>query len=535
MKKFNLFLCLWAVTATAASNETRRIDCVQVNQAGYLPQAFKVCLCENPPRPEFRVQRLDEETEKRCWHDVFTGTFRKLSETSALYEGDFTAVTRPGDYRIVCGTKTAVSAYDLGRDFRGVVSAPFDIREGVYDSAKRSMLNYYLWQRCGSKKGWAGVCHQEKCPLVDAKGTKVGELDARGGYHQSCDLRKWADGLSLCAFNLLRFAEKGAPRWDDGELEEEVRWGIDYFYRISTGSDFVYDSQFVPIGWGPYRYYNRPAPFGAQANVVMLFARAARFFGEKDSATAAKLLERARKIFVQMEENPFFEKAQPSGELPLPGGTQPWETWYQFNYRTTALGFTQRGSAALELYRTTKEARYAELAKAYGAQALRQETAGEKIEVNCSYSRALSGKRLFLELAREFGEDDWTRAAAARAEEIVALTEKHGGPSTVYQGTVSIGFMTQAAYLLEAAEVLGRPAWRRTAQRLIDYAFGANPDNSSLIDGVGYNQVRRPVFGQFYPSTPQIPGAVLHRVRGEYDMPAVAWTLLSVRLLEDAK
>lgn len=128
MRKINLLLCLWAVTATAASNETRRIDCVQVNQAGYLPQAFKVCLCENPPRPEFRVQRLDEETEKRCWHDVYTGTFRKLPDSSALYEGDFTAVTRPGDYRIVCGTKTAVSAYDLGRDFHGVVSAPFGVR-----------------------------------------------------------------------------------------------------------------------------------------------------------------------------------------------------------------------------------------------------------------------------------------------------------------------------------------------------------------------------------------------------------------------
>ena len=128
MKKYCLVLCLSAVAAGAATDEVRRIDCVQVNQAGYLPQAFKVCLCENPPRLEFRVQRLDEETGKRCWHDVFTGTFRKLPETSALYEGDFTAVTRPGDYRIVCGTKTAASAYDLGRDFRGVVPAPFGVR-----------------------------------------------------------------------------------------------------------------------------------------------------------------------------------------------------------------------------------------------------------------------------------------------------------------------------------------------------------------------------------------------------------------------
>lgn len=544
MRSVCLAVCLLCVSADAVTNESCRvvqtandrprcrIDCIQVNQAGYLPRAFKVCLCEEPPRLEFRVQRLDEETGRRCWHDVFCGTFRKCPQSSTLYEGDFSELTRSGDYRIVCGTKTAPSAHDLGRDFRGVVSAPFDIREGVYDSATRSMLNYYLWQRCGSKKGWAGVCHQEKCPLVDVKGEKVGELDARGGYHQSCDLRKWADGLSLCAFNLLRFAEMGAPRWDDGELDEELRWGIDYFYRVSSGADFVYDSQFVPIGWGPYRYYNRPAPLGAQANVVMLFARAARFFREKDASYSQRLLERAKRIFVQMEENPFFEKPQPSGELPLPGGTQPWETWYQFNYRTTALGFTQRGSAALELYRTTKSAQYADLAKKYATQALRLEANGEKIEVNCGYSRVLSGKRLFLELAREFAEEKWMRAATDRAEEIVSLTDQHGGPSTIYQGTLSIAFIIQASYLLEAAEVLKRSEWRRTAQRLVDFAFGANPDNSSLIEGVGYNQVRRPVFGQFYPSTPQIPGAVLHRVRGEYDMPAVSWMLLAVRKLE---
>ncbi len=513
-------------------NRPDKFDRIQVNQVGYLPNAPKMCFCEAPPKLAFRVQRLDEATGKRRWHDVFVGRFKRVSQSAAFFGGDFSCVTQPGNYRIVCGAMTPDNPYDIGIDYDGVVSEPFDVREGVYEPAARSFLNYYLWQRCGSRKGWAGLCHQDMCPLVDGCGNKIGELNARGGYHQSCDLRNWADGISLSAFNLLRYAEMGVPRWDDGELEEELRWGIDYFCRISSGSNYVYDSQFVPIGWGPRRYYARPAALGAQANVVMLFSRAARFFAKKDPAYAERLLDRARKIFVQMEENPFFGKAQPSGELSLPGGSQPWERFYRFNYRTTALGFSQRGGAALELFRTTGEARYAELARQYGGEALRRAKAGEDMEVDCSYSRALFGKRLFLELAREFGGGEWKGAAIASAEEIVSCCGENCGPSKIYQGSASIAFMEQAVYLLEASDVLGCQKWRGMAQRLIDFAFGANPDNSSMIEGVGHHQARRPVFGQFFPSTPQIPGAVLHRVRGEYDMPAVSWTLLAVRFLE---
>ena len=45
------------------------------------------------------------------------------------------------------------------------------------------------------------------------------------------------------------------------------------------------------------------------------------------------------------------------------------------------------------------------------------------------------------------------------------------------------------------------------------------------------NQRQRPVFGQFFPSTPQIPGAMIHTATGEYDMPAVAMVLWATHRL----
>lgn len=46
-----------------------------------------------------------------------------------------------------------------------------------------------------------------------------------------------------------------------------------------------------------------------------------------------------------------------------------------------------------------------------------------------------------------------------------------------------------------------------------------------------HNQRQRPVFGQFFPSKPQIPGAMIHAATGEYDMPAVAMVLWATHRL----
>lgn len=498
------------------------VGLIQVNQVGFVPDAAKICVCMDPPEKTFHVMRLDEETGMRRWHEVMAGEFKPEGKAGRMI-GDFSAVTREGDYRIVCGP-TNIGKGRVAKDYPGLASSDFVIWHRAYDSAKRLFSLYYTWQRCGSKKGWAGLCHQSLCPLVGTDRV----IDARGGYHQSCDLRNWADGVSLSVYCLLRYAEIEKPLWDEGELADEIRWGCDYFLRISEGDGYVYESQFEPIGWGPRNYYARPAALGAQANVVMLFSRASRFFSDLDKAYSVRLLVRAKTIFRQMEENPFFASAQ-SSPLPreqLPGGSQPWETWYHSNYRTSALGFSQRAAAALELYRTTQEIVFRDMAKGFARNAISKMTSGEKLADGCSYTHRLSAERLFLELAKEFGDDEWKDRVALFAEAIESRLKAQdmcsgelkwrGSPTTA---------AWNALYLAEAAKLLGRAEYRVLAQRALDWTYGTNPECRSYIDGIGQNQVRRPVFGQFFPSTPQIPGAVLHRYEGEYDMPAVGFTL----------
>ena len=93
--------------------------------------------------------------------------------------------------------------------------------------------------------------------------------------------------------------------------------------------------------------------------------------------------------------------------------------------------------------------------------------------------------------------------------------------------------MLAGLFLNRAAEITGDTTCRAVAQRQLDWVMGCNPFDASAIEGVGYNQPPRGIYGEFFPPTPQIPGAVsiglsAHSFKpesygsaNEYDMPVV--------------
>ena len=92
-------------------------------------------------------------------------------------------------------------------------------------------------------------------------------------------------------------------------------------------------------------------------------------------------------------------------------------------------------------------------------------------------------------------------------------------------------------FLNRAAGITGKDEYRHVAQRQIDWILGCNPYDRSSVEGVGYNQPLRGFFGEFFPPTPQIPGAVCVQIDSgsivnqnsgfchEYDMPIVGMVL----------
>jgi len=113
-----------------------------------------------------------------------------------------------------------------------------------------------------------------------------------------------------------------------------------------------------------------------------------------------------------------------------------------------------------------------------------------------------------------------------------------------YYGFCSnLDLMAGAVFLGKAATLLAEPAYSVLAQRTLDWILGFNPFNASSVEGVGYNQPHRGLFGEFFPPVPQMPGGVFvgfdeesfdpggQGNSNEYDLPMVGWLawLLSER------
>jgi hypothetical protein len=95
--------------------------------------------------------------------------------------------------------------------------------------------------------------------------------------------------------------------------------------------------------------------------------------------------------------------------------------------------------------------------------------------------------------------------------------------------TVSPLIAVFGSFLARAGMIFDEPRYLRGAQTILDIFLGVNALDSSRIRGIGYNHVQHKAFGQFFPSTPFIPGAVqvgcasidVYSSFGEYDMPCV--------------
>lgn len=104
-----------------------------------------------------------------------------------------------------------------------------------------------------------------------------------------------------------------------------------------------------------------------------------------------------------------------------------------------------------------------------------------------------------------------------------------------YNFGYNVDVMAGAVFLGKAARLFKETAYSALAQRTLDWVLGCNPFNASSVEGVGYNQPHRGLFGEFFPPVPQMPGAVFVGIdensfdpRGqglsnEYDLPMGGW------------
>lgn len=547
---------------------------IRVNHRGFLSNAKKrFILTENNSGDDtFRVILTDDVKRIVALEGKMTSVFE---DGNTYYVGDFSEITRDGDYHIEAG---------------GFTSRQFVIYNRAYDICKRILLSYFTYQRCGHPLGWNGSCH-----LDDGFIKETGErVDLSGGYHQSCDLRKSPGGLSIGIYSMLKLAIKEKSEWSYILLKDEAEWACDYLYKTIQESGEMYNTLNAPFGWGAREFYKSPAPSSAQWNTASALAIGSVYLKDKNPEKSKKYLEKAI-----LSWNYLTSDARPNGTYhhpeKYPMGMDP-DFFYDQCRKNSSADLAYQITCSAELYRATNDEKYLSKIKAVAPKLLEYIAGGEMshelvrdddstrlVTGSCSYCWQMGGLFALCDAYELLGDKFGLKSALEKAlcsvtsiidksvwkcvqhpysEGDLDIVDGHEG-KTRRQGMRSLKIMGEyngikcyaqseqhyepeysahiGIFVARCAKLLGKAEYLSYAQAVVDTLMGANVLDSSHIHSIGYNHAEHNAFGQFFPSTPFIPGAVgvdyssIDTRKGafsEFDMPCVGMAMYLISEIE---
>ena len=441
--------------------------------------------------------------------------------------GDFSAVEKPGVYRLKVEDEC---------------SRIFYIDDNVYDSACRMISEFFVWQRCGDPKGYGGMCHQTD-HLIDKYGV---EHKLCGGHHQSGDLRKWAFGCPAGVYGLSEYSMIKNPLWNnDNQLQYDIAHSVKYYLARQSREGYIFECSFVPedynaakchgkgfqdLGafWKPFRYYDSPTDPLGEWFVLRLFISASQSLKGYDDALAQECLNGAERLWKWMQTDGRYVKDFDWIDYPPIGHDNFKSFVFDMFYPDSTAVLVNEIYCAAGLYRVTgdpsvKARAVEDLNKLSGLLVKGEDGAlkyfsesAEKPEKPVYFATVNAPLALVLGLETFKDEPDapvWQDCCEA----VLKYYEKEdknsygivtNNPGYYYSYTFVADHALTVQFLIKAADIFGRERTLPLAQRMLDFLIGYNPADVSEIEGVGYNQAQRALFGEFFPGQPQIPGGV---------------------------
>jgi len=490
---------------------------------------------------------------------LYQGGLRRISSRwGSLWQADFSSFKTPGSYQIETDWQ---------------ISPPFAIRDGVYDRIIAGYLAFLRAQRCGCAVfGVHDACHLDD-GILDIDGSP---LPAAGGWHDAGDFRKWLaftlyhiDALLTLRESLGQDLERGGIAPD--LLLDEVSWGNAFFHHMidsrgqvyedvaggssPAGSAFTYESDWwfenhpgcygdasdnrwtdnVPhsgderairttcnplVQWAFVHVQARasrhlPSP---QAERCLQLARQAAAFGRRrghDNRTlflAAELranLELLAAGDTSIDLSALIASARElmRRQATLPGGLSGY-----FTEADSTDGFRSIAFAADPAFTLL---RFWELRAMLRDTPVAKQARQAVFDYIESYLLADCGSNPFS--LTPYGvyhnpphRDRQHFRDAGNGHGVRTFMHPFNAQGIVH-GTSSV-LMSHAHLLARAAALLGQPAWRGPAERLLHWCLGHNVLNRSLFSGIGYRQS----IGYSF-RIPQIPEAMMTGFIGRPD------------------
>ena len=305
---------------------------IAFSHSGYERGLSKTAIGSGLSGTQFDVVRVDDtplgQTVLRKPIATLTtarGTFQQL---------DFSELNAPGTY--VLRTDSATSK-------------PFRIGDDAWTASIWKTLNFYYGNRCGfDVPGIHPVDHLDwMATLGDQRVTMS------GGWHDAGDLSQGVINTGEGTYAMFALAEQLAARGDEqralvARLMEEAKWGLDWVLRVRFPGGYR-------IGFGSHNFWTNilvgdaddrsvEAKNNPNANYIAAAAEAiaARVLKSSDPALAERSLRSAREDW----------------DAAIIGVEGP-STWHTPAFAASRMELAAIGiTASLELYRSTREARY---------------------------------------------------------------------------------------------------------------------------------------------------------------------------------
>jgi endoglucanase len=198
---FCLIICAFVTSVSFGQGNDAEKDSIAVllNQVGYLPNAEKIAFIK-AATDQFKVM------ESATGNIVYKGMSGKPQYWSfsgdTVRTADFSAVTKPGTYKLCAGDKC---------------SAEFTIREDVYNEVTKASLKafYYnrasfaitkefggKWARASGHPDTAVIVHESAASQKRPAGTVI---SSPGGWYDAGDYNKYIVNSGITTYTLLLF------------------------------------------------------------------------------------------------------------------------------------------------------------------------------------------------------------------------------------------------------------------------------------------------------------------------------------------
>lgn len=482
-----VLVCALLAPCAARAADSR----IRLNTVGFLPGYSK--RASVPARfNEFRVVE-DGGRSRVVFRGRASGPFHNEDTNEDLYVADFSALRRPGLYRL---------------EVEGVGSSPpFRVARDVYDAPFRAAVGaMYLW-RCGSavSTNYNGItyahaaCHTEDAWL-DFVGGGHARRDATGGWHDAGDYNKYVVnagvtvGVMLLAWEQFGALIRSAGLDSHGDNVRgglpaylgEVKWETDWLLKMQADDGSVYHKvstrdfgpAILPEDEQAERYFT-PWSTSATADFAAMLASASRAFRPHERAYADRCLEAARRAYDFLRAHPEQQRADLRGFTT--GGYQTDDA-------------DDRLWAAAELWETTGEARYLS----------DFETRTRRVEMLFDWDWGWGdvknlGMLTYL-FSKRGGRDAELvglirRGLIETADALVRLRDAHGYArplGTRYYWGCNGGVANTVVLLRSADMIAPRRAYVETALDAVSHLFGRNYYGRSFVTGVGADPPRHP-------------------------------------------